>query len=162
MAQPCYMTLTDASGNAIQGSCTIKGHENAVLVEAIEHLIDVPRNPQTGLATGPRQHLGLKVTKQVDKSSPMLMAAMCSAAQLQSITLQFPRVSKEGKEEVYYTIVLSKANVVLAKLWMANCLKTENRELSHMEDVCFTYEKITWTWAEGNVEAEDDWTKPKQ
>ncbi|MFL9988886.1 type VI secretion system tube protein TssD [Paraburkholderia sediminicola] len=161
MALPCYMTLQNASGQAVEGSCAIQGHEGAVLVQAVEHLIELPKNPQTGLVSGKREHLGLKVTKEIDKSSPTLMNTLCSGAQLKSVTLTFDRINKQGKQELYYTIALTNVNVVLSRLWVANCLERENSSLGHMEDISFTYEAITWTWAQGNLEAQDSWTQPK-
>jgi type VI secretion system secreted protein Hcp len=36
----------------------------------------------------------------------------------------------------------------------------ENEPYRHMEEVCFTYEKIKWTWEADGIESEDSWKAP--
>ncbi|MAF03341.1 MAG: type VI secretion system tube protein Hcp, partial [Herbaspirillum sp.] len=42
-----------------------------------------------------------------------------------------------------------------------NCLTPTNQQMGHMEDISFTYEKITWTFDPDGIEAEDSWLAPK-
>ena len=161
MAMPCYLTLEGQNQGKIEGSCEITGHQGKILVQAVEHNIEIPKNPQSGLPSGKRQHLGMTLTKEIDKSSPKIYQALCSGEQLKTAVLEFYRISPKGTEEKYYTIKLENAVVVGTHLWVPNCLQPDNRQLGHMEDVQLTYEKITWTWEPDGIESEDSWLAPK-
>ena len=64
-----YMTF-DAKGEAMKGDPS-----RASSPERIQ-LISVPRDAQSGMATGKRMHKPFTITKEVDRSSPMLKQAM--------------------------------------------------------------------------------------
>ena len=161
MAMPCYLTLEGENQGKIEGSCEVSGHEGKILVQAVEHSIELPKNPQTGLPSGKRQHLGITLTKEIDKSSPKIYQALCSGEQLKSAQLEFYRISPKGTEEKYYTIRLEKAVIVATRLWVPNCLQPDTRQMGHMEDIGMTYEKIVWTWVPDGIESEDSWLAPK-
>lgn len=69
MPMPCYLSIEGQNQGKIEGSSTVTGHEGKILVQAVEHLIDIPKNPQTGLPAGKRVHQGMTLTKEIDKSS---------------------------------------------------------------------------------------------
>jgi type VI secretion system secreted protein Hcp len=101
------------------------------------------------------------VTKEIDKSSPKLMQALCSGEQMKNVLLEFTRISPKGMEEVYYTIKLENAIIVSISDYSPIALLKENDPMRHMEKVSITYEKIIWTWVADGIEAEDSWTAPK-
>jgi type VI secretion system secreted protein Hcp len=161
MAMPCYLSLQGTNQGKIEGSCQVSGHQGKILVQAIEHRIELPKSPQTGLPTGKRQHLGMTLTKEIDKSSPKIYQALCSGEQMSDVLIEFYRISPKGTEEKYYSIELTNAVFVSTRLWVPDCLLPENNQLGHMEDVGLTYEKIVWTWVPDGIEAEDSWLAPK-
>lgn len=161
MPMPCYLTLEGENQGKIEGSCEVKGHEGKVLVQGLEHRVELPKNPQTGLPSGKRQHLGITFTKEIDKSSPKMFQALCSGEQLKEVSFEFYRISPKGTEEKYYTIKLEKAVITSSRTWVPNCLDPEMRQFGHMEDFSMTYEKIVWTWEPDGIEAEDSWLAPK-
>jgi type VI secretion system secreted protein Hcp len=158
---PCYLSIVGAQNQKIEGSCSIKGHEGQVLVQAVDLQVEMPRNPQTGLASGKRIHHGMTITKEVDKSSPRLSEALWKGEKLDSVELDFFRITPKGTEEKYYTVTLNGATIVSAVLSVPNCLQPENKTLGHMETVVFTYEKIICKWINGNIQAEDSWNAPQ-
>jgi type VI secretion system secreted protein Hcp len=158
---PCYLTLEGETQGKIEGSCEVQGHSGKILIQAVDHRIELPKSPQTGLPSGKRQHLGITLTKEIDKSSPKIFQAQCSGEQLSKVELEFYRISPKGTEEKYYTIRLEKAVVTSSRTWVPNCLAPENRQFGHMEDIALTYEKIVWTWEPDGIEAEDSWLTPK-
>ncbi|AOJ73472.1 MULTISPECIES: Hcp family type VI secretion system effector [Burkholderia] len=161
MPMPCYLTLEGQTQGNIEGSVDIQGHEGKILIQAVEHTIEIPKSPQTGLPTGKRIHGPMTLTKEIDKSSPKLSQALASGEQMKSVALEFYRILKEGKEEHYYTVKLENAILTSIRSWTPNCLVLDNKQLGHMEDVSFTYEKITWTYVPDGIEAEDSWRAPK-
>lgn len=162
MPMPCYLTVQDATGKEIEGSCTVEGHLKQILVQAVEHRIEMPVDPQTGQPAGKRRHMGLEITKVVDKSSPRLLQLLCSGERIKGATLEFYRVNERGQEEKYYTIQMETASIVSTRLWVPNCLNPENKPLTHMENFSFTYEKIIWTSVLDSIQSEDSWLAPKK
>ena len=101
------------------------------------------------------------LTKEIDKSSPKLFQALTSGEQMKTVVLEFYRISPKGTEEKYYTVKLENAILTSIRSWTPNCLDPDNKQMGHMEDVAFTYEKITWTFDPDGIEAEDSWLAPK-
>ena len=105
MPTPAYMTITgERQGNitannfteASVGNIYQEGHENETLIEAFEHKILLPRDPQSGQPTGQRVHQPLKITKVMDKCSPLLYRALTSGERLPKVELKFYRTSAQG------------------------------------------------------------------
>lgn len=161
MPMPAHMELTGENQGQIEGSVTMQGRENSILIEAMEHEIYIPRDPQSGLATGKRVHNPLIITKVFDKSSPKLYQALCTGEHMTEIVIKWYRIDPTGSEEHYFTTTLEDAIVVSMKPNMPNCLDPATESFSHMEDVAFTYKKVKWTWEADGIEAEDSWAVPK-
>ncbi|APG19802.1 type VI secretion protein [Kosakonia radicincitans] len=161
MPMPGYLVVQGETQGKIEGSSEIKGHEGKILVQAVTHTIEIPKSPQTGLPTGKRVHGPMVISKEIDKASPKLFQALTSGEQLSSVILEYYRISPQGQEEIYYTVKLERAIVTYIRDYTPMCLLPENEKMGHMEEVAFTYEKITWTFTPTGVEAEDSWLAPK-
>lgn len=161
MAMPSHLSMTGNTQGKIEGSCEIEGREGTILVYALDHLINIPRDTHTGLPTGKRIHGALKITKEFDASSPKLFQALTSGEQFSEVLLDFYRISPAGAEESYYTIKLENAIIVDIRAWFPETIVKSNEPFKHMEDVSFSYEKIIWTWVPDGIEAEDSFSAPK-
>lgn len=157
MPMVSYCWLEGEKQGKIDGSCDQTGREKSILVQALEHNVYIPRNPQNGQPSGQRVHNPLKITKFFDASSPKLFQALTSGERMKSVELRFYRIDKTGLEEHYYTIKLEEAIIVGITPWIPNCLDPSKESLQHMEDVEFTYRKIIWTHEVDGIESEDDW-----
>ena len=169
MATPAYMSITgtkqglitagaftaDSVGNTYQ-----EGHEDQVMVQGFSHEVIIPRDPQSGQPTGQRVHKPVKITKVFDKSSPLLLAALTSGERLTEIEIQWFRTSAAGTQEHYFTTKLEDAIIVDIKDYMHNCQDPSNSYFTHLEDVEFTYRKITWTHEVSGTSGSDDWRTP--
>lgn len=162
MAMTSYLKLTGTTQGAIEGDCTQQGHEKTILVYAMDHQVEIPRDTHTGLATGQRLHKPMVVTKHLDCASPKLQAACVSGERMTEVVLEFYRINERGLEEHYYTIKLENAIVVETRLFKPMTFIEENKPYHDMEEISFTYEKIIWTYVTDGIEAEDDWKKPKK
>jgi type VI secretion system secreted protein Hcp len=161
MPMPAHLTLQGEKQGKIDGSCEMQGREDTILVEGMTHEVSIPRDPQTGLATGKRIHGPLTITKVFDKSSPKLYQALVTGEHLKNVTVKWYRINPQGQEEHYFTHVLTDAIIVSIRPWMANCLDPKTESFTHMEDLSFTYKKIKWTWEIDGIESEDSWAVPK-
>ena len=169
MATPAYMSVTgekqglitagaftaDSVGNIYQ-----EGHEDQVMVQAFSHQVIIPRDPQSGQPTGQRVHKALCITKVFDKSSPLLLSALTSGEKMSEVIIEWYRTSASGTQELYYTTKLEDAIIVEIKDYMHNCQDPANSHFTHLEDVHFTYRKITWTHEVSGTSGSDDWRSP--
>jgi type VI secretion system secreted protein Hcp len=144
MPMPAHMELTGENQGKIDGSCSQQGREDTILIEAMNHMVRIPRDPQTGLATGKRVH-----------------EALTTGEHFSEVFIKWYRIDPTGAEEHYFTHKLEDAILVDIKPWMPNCLDPGMGSYTHMEDLSFTYRKIIWTWEPDGIEAEDDWEVPK-
>lgn len=161
MAMTSYLKLEGNNQGAIEGDCTQKGHEKWILVYGLEHSIEIPRDTHTGLPTGQRIHLPLTITKKIDPASPLLYQACASGEHINHFILDFHQISEKGQEELYYQIQLENAIVVKIRCYKPLTFLEENKPYHDMEEISFTYEKITWSHKKANKEAIDDWKAPK-
>jgi type VI secretion system secreted protein Hcp len=126
-------------------------------VEAFEHQIILPRDPQSGQPTGQRVHKPLKITKVMDKASPLLFRALASGERLPKVEMKFYRTSASGTMEHYFTIQLEDAIIVDILAYMPNCQDPGQAHFTHLEDVFMTYRKIIKTHEIASTSESDDW-----
>lgn len=162
MAMMAYMYAKGQKSGQIKGGITQKGREDSVGVIAVSHSIISPRDPQSGLPTGQRMHKPFVITKELDKSSPILYNVLCTNENLTEVTIKFwtPQLRATvgvGQEVQHYTVKLTNANISSLDFRMANIRNPELVKFAEYEEIAFTYQKIEWTWNDGGITAMDDW-----
>jgi type VI secretion system secreted protein Hcp len=160
MALNAYLKLKGQKSGEIKGSVTQKGREGKIMVIAVSHDIVSPRDAASGLPTGKRMHKPFVITKELDKSSPLLYNLLVHNENITEWELQFWQPSATGAEKQHYTVKLLNANIASIDFRMANNKHPDLMKFSEYEEVAFTYQKITWTWVDGGITAEDDWEAP--
>ncbi|WP_395344315.1 Hcp family type VI secretion system effector [Ningiella sp. W23] len=157
------------SGNITEGANTVESmgnayqsdHESEATVQAFEHQVIIPRDPQSGQPSGQRVHQPFKITKVYDKSSPKLFDALCSGERLSKVVLKWYRTSMTGVQEHYFTHELEDAVIVNIDSIMPNAQDPAMAHFSHMEEVSMTYRRITWTHEVAGTTGSDDWRAPR-
>lgn len=166
MPTPAYMTVQgETQGLITAGNYTAasvgnnwqEGHEDEAIVQSFEHDISLPRDPQTGQPTGQRVHKPFKVVKVFDKSSPLLFNALTSGEKLPKVELKYYRTSEQGQQEHYFTITMEDAIITDIRTWMPHAQDPREAHLTHVEEVEFTYRKITKTHEIASTSGSDDW-----
>ena len=160
MALNAYVNLKGQKQGDIKGSVTQKGREGKIQVIAVSHDIQSPRDPASGLPTGKRMHKPFVITKELDKSTPLLFSALVNNENITELEVQFWRPSATGAEQQHYTIKLTNANIASVSSRMPNNKNPDLMKYETYEEIAFTYQKITWTWVDGGITAEDDWESP--
>lgn len=156
MALNAYLRLAGSSQGEIKGSVTMRGKAGSIMVIAADHEVVMPRDAASGIASGKRQHKPLVITKEVDKSSPLLMNALIRNEVISKWRLQFYQPSISGTETHFYTIELVNASIEGIHFEMLNNKYPENMQHKEREHVSFRYEKIIWTFENGGITAQDD------
>jgi type VI secretion system secreted protein Hcp len=157
MALNAYLKLKGQKQGQFKGSATEKGREDSIVVIAVTHEVSSPRDAASGQAAGKRMHKPLVITKELDRSSPLLYGALVNNENITEWTLQFWRPDRTGAEKQTYTIKLTNANIASIQFVMPNNKEPQLAKLAEYEQVAFTYEKIEWTWVDGGVTAIDSW-----
>lgn len=140
-----YLTLAGQSQGQIHGDVTTAGREGTIEVYAFDHTVFSPRSGSTGLPTGKRQHEPLRITKSIDKSTPLLMSAWVNNENLTQFELRFYQPDpKTGAERNYYTIILTNAHIVSIQQEMLNNKNPDFQSYPAREHVTFVYEGIEW------------------
>jgi len=136
-----------------------KGREGASLIQQFDHEITIPRDPQSGLATGRRVHHPVRIVKRIDKASPRLFQALCQGERFKTVEFKWFRIdpSGAGGQVHYFNTKLEEAILVGMKSWFPITSDSTKRDFSHFEDCSFTYRRITWQWMDGGVVTVDDW-----
>ena len=138
-ANPDATTATVMATGQKQGPFS----QTPIDVSAVSHEIVSPRDAASGLPTGKRQHKPITITMEWGASTPLFLNALVNNENLTSVLIGLLR---NGNQVA--TIKLTNANV--------------SRYVQHGGGVTveFTYQKITWTWIDGGITAEDDWEAP--
>ncbi len=160
MALNAYLKLKGQTQGEIKGSVTQKGREGKIMVIAVSHEIMSPRDPASGLPTGKRMHKPFVITKELDKSSPLLYNVLVNNENITEWETQFWQPSSTGAELQHYTVKLINANIASIHFRMLNNKNPELMKYAEYEEIAFTYQKIIWTWTQGGITAEDDWESP--
>lgn len=155
MPLPGNLTVVGPDGN-IEGSCEIEGREGTILVQAFDHVVELPSD-ERGMVVGRRVHRPLTITKEIDRSTPLLYQAMCTGDILPTVTLDWYRVDETGTQELYFQIVMRNSSVSKIHPWVPNVLDESAAGFRHMEDISFSYQSISWAWVLDGIEYEDRW-----
>ena len=154
LAEPdAYMRIKGKSGD-IKGGVTTKGREGMIVVHALEHSVVMPTDTSTGMASGKRVHKPLVISKEIDKSSPLLHQALAQNEALSEVTIQFFAVVG-GVERNSYTITLKNARIAGIRHVMPDNKNADLARLPAYEELTFVYETITWTWNDGAITSSD-------
>ena len=145
-------------GNKVDGDSTKASMDRADTIECHSFFYELssPREMATGRLTGRRQHSPVTIVKPVDRSTPLLLKALCQNEVVNRADFRFFRPSPggSGAEEHYYTVLLENGFV------------SEIREEGHtgpesgqmMERVSFVFRDITWTYEIGGATHKDSWS----
>lgn len=162
MALSGYLTLTGTKHGPIAGSVTQKSREGSIEVIAFYHEIVGPRDPVSGRPTGKRMHKPFSITKQLDRSSPLLYDVLTHNENLTEVVLKLFRPQPTGIERHAFTVRFVNATISSIQLRSLNTRHPRHSKMPELEEVNFAYQRIEWTWTDGGVTADDDWEIARQ
>lgn len=145
-----YLKLKGEKQGDIKGGVTKKGREGRIELASLSHEIVSPRDPASGLPTGKRQHKPFVITKELDKSSPLLNSMLAHNERIKTWELEVYLPNPKGVEALAYTIKLTNASIGSIRVFT-------DADGNVKEEITFTYQKIEWIWKEGAITADDDW-----
>ena len=157
MPIPAYMWLKDDTGADVKGSVEVAGREGSVEVIAFDHQVRIPTDADTGRLTGTRKHEAITLVKAYDASSPYLYKAVCEGQTFTEVEIKWFRIDDTGTETEYFNHKLEGVKVGSVKPIMYNVKDPSKERYEHLEEVQMRYQKIIWTYVDGNLQASDAW-----
>jgi len=158
-----YLRVTNNSGDVVEGDCHIAGYEHWIPIWSGHHKICLPTAPN-GLPTGKRLHYPLTVSKQIDRTSPILHSLLSRGETLKEVVIDWYRVNpKTSETEAYFRQKLSDVQVSEIGFHTQSHFSGDDHKnplphSGHMESVQFIYDNIIWTYLDGGIEFEDQLT----
>jgi type VI secretion system secreted protein Hcp len=162
MALDCYLKYTDTQ-NGIKGETTVNEVAGVDVTDhseimQVHHVVESPRETTSGRPTGRRIHKPIRMLKRIDKATPSLLEALVENQTMGKLELLWFRPDPmTGLGQQFYKIDLENAQVVKVETELRDTRDPGTSMFPPLEWVEFSYQKITWTWLDGNVEASDDW-----
>ena len=150
-----YMYINGEKTGQVKGSVTQMGRENSIMVIAFEQMTKMEVGTAKGV-TGMRNVGPIVITKEVDKSSPVLRQMLNTNESIKEAFIKFWTPSASGKEIQHYTVKLTKARIVSMKTVMANNKIPSNMQLKEYEEITITYVRAEWTWIDGGITTVED------
>lgn len=163
MSGDIYIKIATADEVLTEGACTRESvggfykedHEEEAIVLSLEHLMNAPRDSRSGQVTGSIRHKYLKISKLIDKCSPLLVASLVSPEDLE-VEIFFCRLGESGEMEPYYIITLEQARIISINSKSPDYLKAGDEKKLSQEEVIFAYNKIEWEHVQASTTAADD------
>ncbi|WP_248767232.1 Hcp family type VI secretion system effector [Pseudomonas sp. MWU12-2345] len=145
MANHGYMTITGKAQGLISAGCSTQdsignkcqaAHADEIMVLSYSHNM-----ANVGNING-ATHNPIVITKNVDKSSPLLAQALSNREEI-NCTISFYRVSSFGAQEKFYSVSIKGGVVADLTLEMPHAILQHDAE--PQEHVALRYREITWT-----------------
>jgi type VI secretion system Hcp family effector len=144
MANYGYMTITGKTQGRISAGCSTQpsignkcqtGHADEIMVLSYSHNMTSVGN------SGRPTHNPLVITKNVDKSSPLLAQALSNREEI-SCTINFYRTSSMGSQEKFFTVEIEGG--VIADLTLDMPHVVIQNDVEPQELLAIRYREITW------------------
>jgi len=161
MPIPAYMWMKDDAGNVVKGSVDVAGREDSVEVYEFEHEVRIPTDSDTGKLTGTRKHEAIRLVKAFDAASPYLYKAVCQGQTYKEVMIKWYRIDDTGTETEYFNHKLEGVKICGVRPLMYNVKDPSKERYVHLEEVKMRYQKITWTYTDGNLQASDSWKEER-
>jgi type VI secretion system secreted protein Hcp len=148
--------------DGIPGSCIQKDRDGAIQILALDHSVEIPVDIKDATATGTRRHGAMKLVANIDSATPLMMECVCTSKTIPTVEIKYFNINDEGKETNYYTIKMEKVRVTRVQHWYPNVDDEATKNYKDMINYELRYDKITWVFADGNIEFSDTWLAPNQ
>lgn len=159
MAETVHLYLK-ANGADVQGESTQTslGRENSIECLSFEDSVRTAREKGSGMATGRRTYEPVRVTKRIDKSSPLLAKALCNNEVIEGVFKFFrPNPTGDGTTEQFFTVGIKEGRVAAIKRTSPDTLDPASALAPPMETIEFVFHNITWAYTNGGIEHHDNW-----
>ena len=156
MALNAYLSVQGSTQGQFMGGHAHGSRKNQIPILGFDFGVEAPRDASTGMATGKRQHKPLTIIVESGPAAAQFLHAASTNEVLHDISIEFV---KDGTPVVISLNEASIGSIRPVTFSTAGEVKHAQRITLLPEDTefDFTYQKIEWTWTDGNKTAQDDW-----
>ena len=158
MAQTVHLTLK-IDGNDVEGESMIASleREGTIQCSSFHYGANVDYDPASLRPIEKRQHEPVTIYKRIDKSTPLLLKALCLQEHVNSAEFRFYRPSPggSGAEEHFYTVMLENGYICSLEQVSEDAIMAGEDAPPMMEEVAFNFREITWTYEIGGATHKD-------
>ena len=161
MANHGYMSITGKKQGLISSGCSSQdsignkcqiGHFDEIMVLAYSH--DMVAGSDGTVTGGRGQHRPVVITKNIDKSSPLISGALHDGEEVECV-IDFYRTSPIGSQEKYFVVRLSGARIAYINFQVPHVINMSEGQAQ--EVVAIRYRDITWTHVGAGTSAHSSW-----
>lgn len=158
MAQTVHLWL-QIDGSSVEGESRVAtlDREDTIECSSFHYELTAARDA-TGRLTGKRQHAPAKIHKRIDRTTPLLLKALCEKEPVNQAEFRFyrTRVTRTGPtEEHFFTVLLEDGLISSVTQVSEDEIMAGEAAPPMMEEVAFTFQKITWRYEIGGQEHMD-------
>ena len=167
MAMQAYLTINQdniskgaSSGKSLgQVAQTDSGNYDKITVVGFMADALIPRDPNSGVATGARIYQPVVFTKYFDSASPLLWSALTTNKVLDEVLCEFFRSDPGGlkKPQLYFTMQWKTVTFVEGKAYTPLVVDPKNSFYQYMEDWSFTFKQVQWDHKISSTTGSDQW-----
>ena len=161
MAMTVHLSLK-ANGEDVQGDSSITSMDREDTIECLSFhdSVRTAREASTGMATGDRSYEPIKISKRIDKSSPLLAKALCNNEVAEGIFKFFrPNPAGDGTTEQFFTIEFQQGRVSSIVRNSPDVIDPAAATAPATEEVSFVFGHIRWTYEPDGIEHIDAWSE---
>ncbi len=158
MSYEFYVTIEGTSQGKFKGESDRTAWKDKIPGFSFTSAVISPRDAANGQATGKRRHEPVTMKKKVGASTPQIAQALAKNESIKSVLFEFVQTSKDGKEQVFFTIKLTNATISVQRLYLPD-VSGDNHHLELSEEVQFTFQKIEWGHEMAKTRTADDWAE---
>lgn len=160
MAETVHLYLK-ANGQDIQGESSQLdlGRENSIECFNFKDSVRTAREKGSRAAVGRRVHEPIEFTKRIEKSSPLIMKALCKNERIDAEFKFFrPNPAGDGTTEQFFTVKIENGRVDAIERDSPSAIDPALAQSPPLETIRFVYQRITWIYVPTGAEYVDDWT----
>ncbi|MGB3543461.1 type VI secretion system tube protein TssD [Rubrivirga sp.] len=155
MATSIYMKATGAKSGQIKGSVATDGRTDLVQLDSVSHGVMIPWSITQGAIQGGGHHQSeVSLSCVTDKSLVPLINASTNSEEFTTVEFTFYNRDVTGAEEIFLTTTIERAHISSINWGMSAGSPSDSFGIS------FHFGKISFLWADGSLEAEDDILTP--
>jgi type VI secretion system Hcp family effector len=154
-----YMHVKGSSQGGFMEDGTRAG-KGKTLCQSVRFRGDVPHDVRGG-KHAVTKHEPISVVHEWGPATAQFLSALWSNEVLDEVVLEFPRQDKDGKEEIYATLTLTKATVAYVELRSGKAEQSVEGDWRAHDDVGLHAEKIEFTIKDGSGKVTATYDKHK-
>lgn len=156
-----YLKL-EINGTRIEGESSVRlqGREDTIECSSFLWGCQAPFDAATGKPSGKPEHTPVEIEKCVDKSTPLLLKALCQNEPVELAEFMFFRTEKDGTEEKFFTVRLKGGHISSITQIVQDRIVAGDTPPPMMEKVAFIFKEIEWTYEIGGATYADSWVSP--